>query len=102
MSHSRQLPPGANLRRSRNQANDSIHKELRHRGEPLVEYPGAELWKAVGGSDGVRALINGICGDTHDDEERIARGSVIFDDLYSLFRKKKSSRAAVAAQTKKS
>ena len=35
----------------------SIHKELRHRGEPLVEYPKAKLWKAVGGSDGVAALI---------------------------------------------
>jgi hypothetical protein len=32
---------------------------------------------------GVRALINGICADTHDDEERIARGSAIFDGLYS-------------------
>jgi hypothetical protein len=51
---------------------------------------------------GVRALINGICADTHDDEERIARGSVIFDDLYSLFRKKKTSRSSATAQTKKS
>jgi ankyrin repeat protein/truncated hemoglobin YjbI len=38
----------------------SIHKELRHRGEPLVEYPGADLWKAVGGSDGVTALIQDL------------------------------------------
>jgi hypothetical protein len=51
---------------------------------------------------GVRALINGICSDTHDDEERIARGSAIFDGLYSSFRKKKTSRASVSAQTKKS
>ncbi len=51
---------------------------------------------------GVRTLINGICADTHDDEERIARGSVIFDDLYSSFRKKKPSRASAAAQTRKS
>ena len=51
---------------------------------------------------GVRALINGICADTHDDEERIARGSAIFDGLYSSFRKKKTSRASVSAQTKKS
>jgi hypothetical protein len=50
---------------------------------------------------GVRALINGICTDTHDDEERIARGSVIFDDLYSSFRKRKPSRASATAQTKK-
>jgi hypothetical protein len=26
----------------------SIHKELRHRGEPLVDYPVADLWKASG------------------------------------------------------
>src|SRR5438552_17473645 len=38
----------------------SIHKELRHRGEPLVEYPGADLWTAVGGSDGVAALIEDL------------------------------------------
>jgi truncated hemoglobin YjbI len=38
----------------------SIHKELRHRGEPLLEYPGADLWKAVGGADGVAALIKDL------------------------------------------
>jgi hypothetical protein len=50
---------------------------------------------------GVRALINGICADTHDDEERIARGSVIFDGLYSSFRKKKPSRPSTTSQTRK-
>ena len=50
---------------------------------------------------GVRALINGICADTHDDEERIARGSAIFDGLYSSFRKKKPSRVSAASQTKR-
>ena len=38
----------------------SIHKELRHRGEPLVEYLDADLWNAVGGSDGVAALIKDL------------------------------------------
>src|SRR5437867_12142520 len=38
----------------------SNHQELRHGGEPLVAYPGAELWKAVGGSDGVAALIQDL------------------------------------------
>jgi ankyrin repeat protein/truncated hemoglobin YjbI len=38
----------------------SIYKELRHRGEPLVEYPGADLWKAVGGEGGVAALIEDL------------------------------------------
>src|SRR5262249_16974639 len=38
----------------------SIHEELRHRGEPLVAYPGADLWKAVGGEGGVAALIRDL------------------------------------------
>jgi ankyrin repeat protein/truncated hemoglobin YjbI len=35
----------------------ALEKELRHRGESLVAYPSADLWKAVGGSDGVAALV---------------------------------------------
>jgi DNA invertase Pin-like site-specific DNA recombinase len=35
----------------------SVPKELRHRGESLVEYPDAGLWKTVGGDDGVAVLI---------------------------------------------
>src|SRR5260370_36675862 len=54
--------------RVRNQAKDSIYKELRHRGEPLVAYPGAELWKAVGGSDGVAALIKDLYPRLAQDE----------------------------------
>src|SRR2546421_5783883 len=46
----------------------SIHKELRHRGEPLVAYPSADLWKAVGGSDGVAALIEGLYRRIEQDE----------------------------------
>jgi hypothetical protein len=38
----------------------SIQKELRHRGEPLVAYPGADLWTAAGGSVGVTALIKDL------------------------------------------
>jgi hypothetical protein len=38
---------------------------------------------------GIKALINGICTDTHDDEERIARGAAIFNDLYLMFRRKR-------------
>jgi hypothetical protein len=37
---------------------------------------------------GVKALINGICGGTHDDEQRIARGGAILDDLYAGFQRK--------------
>src|SRR5947209_10962805 len=68
MSHFGQLPRDANLRQFRNQAQDSIHKELRHRGEALVAYPGAELWKAVGGSDGVAALIQDLYRRIEEDE----------------------------------
>src|SRR5262249_16881605 len=46
----------------------SIHAELRHRGEPLVAYPGAELWNAVGGSDGVAALIEDLYRRIERDE----------------------------------
>src|SRR5438477_4730286 len=68
MSHFGQLPRDANLFQFRNQVKDSIHKELRHRGEPLVAYPGAELWKAVGGSDGVAALIKDLYRRIEQDE----------------------------------
>ena len=64
MSHSRQLPHDANLRQLRNQAQE----ELRHRGEPLVAYPDAELCKTVGGSDGVAALIKDLYRRIEQDE----------------------------------
>ena len=46
----------------------SIHEDLRHRGEPLVAYPCADLWKAVGGSDGVVALIQDLYRRIEQDE----------------------------------
>jgi truncated hemoglobin YjbI len=46
----------------------TIHEELRHRGEALVAYPGADLWKAVGGSDGVAALIEDLYRRIEQDE----------------------------------
>ncbi len=42
---------------------------------------------------GVRTLINGICADTRDDEERLRRGAAIFDDLYAVFRRKRASKS---------
>jgi hypothetical protein len=39
---------------------------LRH--EPLVAYPGAELWKTVGGGDGVAALIKDLYRRIEQDE----------------------------------
>jgi ankyrin repeat protein/truncated hemoglobin YjbI len=46
----------------------SDHRELRHRGEPLIAYPGAELCKAAGGSDGVAALIDDLYRRIEHDE----------------------------------
>jgi ankyrin repeat protein/truncated hemoglobin YjbI len=46
----------------------SIHEELRHRGEPLVAYPGADLWKALGGARGVAALIEDLYRRIEQDE----------------------------------
>jgi len=37
--------------------------------------------------DGIKSLISAICMATHDDNERIARGSAVFDDLHQYFRK---------------
>ncbi|MDG3439158.1 chromate resistance protein ChrB domain-containing protein [Nitrospirillum amazonense] len=39
-------------------------------------------------ADGIRVLIAGICMGTKDDEERLARGMAVFDDLLGFFRKK--------------
>src|SRR5579871_2221568 len=47
---------------------NSIHEELRHRGEPLVEYPSAELWKVVGGGSGVTALVEDLYRRIEQDE----------------------------------
>ncbi|MEA1672005.1 chromate resistance protein ChrB domain-containing protein [Nitrospirillum sp. BR 11163] len=41
-------------------------------------------------ADGIRVLIAGICMGTKDDEERLARGMAVFDDLLGFFRKKGS------------
>ena len=42
---------------------------------------------------GVKTLINGICADTRDDDQRLARGAAMFEDLYAVFRRKRGSRA---------
>ncbi len=60
MAHSRQLPSSGNQRSMSQPATGAMHKELRHRGEPLVVYPAAEFFQAVGGSDGVAALIEDL------------------------------------------
>lgn len=37
-------------------------------------------------TSGIKALINGTCMTTADDNERISRGAALFDDLYEYFR----------------
>lgn len=49
-----------------------------------------------GETAGIKTLIDSICTDTAIDEERIARGSVLFDDLYGLFRKLRTIRPSAA------
>jgi hypothetical protein len=36
-------------------------------------------------TSGVRTLLAGICAGTSDDDERVARGGAIFDNLYAVF-----------------
>lgn len=62
----------------------SFHKELRHRGESLVAYPGADLWKAVGGEDGVAALI--------DDLYRRIEQDVLLRETFSHFNSAEATR----------
>jgi hypothetical protein len=38
---------------------------------------------------GIRTLIAGICASAANDEERIARGAAVFDDLFDYFRKQR-------------
>jgi hypothetical protein len=40
---------------------------------------------------GIKMLIAGICADTRDDDQRLARGAAIFDDLYAIFRRKRGA-----------
>ena len=36
-------------------------------------------------AEGIRTLIAGLCNSTQDDEERLARGAGVFEDLYRSF-----------------
>jgi hypothetical protein len=53
---------------------------------------------------GIKSLIDGICAGTRDDLDRIARGSVLFDDLYAIFsrkpeaKRKRSSARAISTE----
>jgi hypothetical protein len=43
-------------------------------------------------AEGIRVLMTGICNDTHDDAERLARGAAVFDDLYRSFARGRTRR----------
>src|SRR5215211_4177274 len=40
-------------------------------------------------AEGIRTLIAGICAATGNDEERLARGGAVFEDLHSHFRRRR-------------
>jgi hypothetical protein len=42
-------------------------------------------------TSGIQSLITGIASTSETDDERLERGSKVFDDLYDFFRKRKSS-----------
>jgi hypothetical protein len=44
-------------------------------------------------AEGIKSLIAGICNSAQDDEERLARGATVFEDLYRSFAKRRSRRA---------
>jgi hypothetical protein len=44
-------------------------------------------------AEGIKTLIAGICNGTHDDQERLARGAVVFEDLYRSFEHKRGRRS---------
>jgi hypothetical protein len=42
-------------------------------------------------ADGIRALVSGIRVAAGDDDERLARGAAVFEDLYGYFRRKRGT-----------
>jgi hypothetical protein len=45
-------------------------------------------------ASGIKMVVAGICADTRDDDQRLARGAAIFDDLYAVFRRKRGGTRA--------
>jgi hypothetical protein len=45
-------------------------------------------------ASGIKMLVAGICADTRDDDQRLARGAAIFDDLHAVFRRKRGGTRA--------
>jgi hypothetical protein len=43
-------------------------------------------------ADGIRTLVAGICVATGVDEERLARGAAVFEDLYGYFRRQRGTK----------
>ncbi len=68
MSHSRKLTGDARKRPLTNPGDDATYEELRHRGESLVAHPDAEICAAVGGGEGVAALVKDLYRRIERDE----------------------------------
>ena len=68
MAHSPKLTGDSKESAVRNSGDDAIYLEFRHRGESLVAYPGAEICAAVGGGEGVAALIKDLYRRIEQDE----------------------------------
>jgi ankyrin repeat protein/truncated hemoglobin YjbI len=51
-----------------NDVSTGFIEELRHRGEQVVAYPGPDFWKALGGIDGVTALVKDLCRRIEQDK----------------------------------
>jgi hypothetical protein len=47
-------------------------------------------------AEGIKTLIAGICNSTQRDEERLARGAAVFEDLYRSFDRRSRRRANIA------
>jgi ankyrin repeat protein/truncated hemoglobin YjbI len=62
------VPRAPKPRRSKELARISTHKELRHRGESVVAYPAQQFWQALGGGEGVTALIEDLYRRIERDE----------------------------------
>ena len=43
-------------------------------------------------AEGIKSVLTGICNGTHDDDERLARGGAVFEDLYRSFTRRPRGR----------
>lgn len=44
-------------------------------------------------AEGIKTVLTGLCNSTHDDDERLARGGAVFEDLYRSFTRRPRTRS---------